>query len=274
MNDEEVTKHGTNPHSQLYILLNQKNIEFIPVIKSTSSMSSLNIVKSLDKSKIAIHINANELSNLKTLIDTYKSFGFNLNSSVLFIDYNFISISPTIDNTIISKLNDLNIWNNFSEIIISSSSFPLDFSKIELNSIGYIRKLEQDLYYNLAPEINFDISKIIFSDYTCINPNQLNDFDYTKNKVFAAIRYTSKENYIVVRGNQLKKGTFDQYITLAENLINLEDYTGKDYSSGDLYIYNVSTREIKSGNPTTWLQAAINHHLTYTVNQLSSSSYF
>lgn len=274
LNEEEMTKDGLNPHVHFYNLLQYKNIKFIPVLKSDSTLSTISIIKKLNCSNgIAIIINYNELSNLQTLIDNFKTLDIDLNNTFLFIDFKYIDELPTIDSEMLNNLNKTNIWDNFSQIILCSSSFPLDFSQINLNSIGYIKKLEQDLYCNLAPEINYDQLKIMFADYTCINPNQLADFDFTRDR-FASIRYTTEKNYIILRGNVLKSGTYDQYITLAEKLIDLKDYRGKDYSFGDLYIYNVSKSNVSSGSPTTWLQAAINHHLKCTIDELSSSSYF
>jgi hypothetical protein len=63
---------------------------------------------------------------------------------------------------------------------------------------------------------------------------------------------------------------FKQYPDWAILLCDLPEYCGETYSSGDEYIKEMSLQSTKTGDASEWLQAGINHHMTFVVRQLAS----
>ena len=72
----------------------------------------------------------------------------------------------------------------------------------------------------------------------------------------------------VVRGGAFSShpDEYDQYFTMADEIVALDDYCGPDYSFGDKYISDRANRIGKPGSPGSWITACVNHHLTFTAN--------
>ena len=58
--------------------------------------------------------------------------------------------------------------------------------------------------------------------------------------------------------------------SIAQSVTDHPAYMGEDFSWGDEYIAKCARKEAKPGNPKTWVTVAINHHITFVVNQLSN----
>jgi hypothetical protein len=63
---------------------------------------------------------------------------------------------------------------------------------------------------------------------------------------------------------------FKQYPDWAILLSELPQFCGEGYSDGDKYIKDMSLQSAKTGDAATWLQAGINHHITFVVHQLAN----
>ena len=57
---------------------------------------------------------------------------------------------------------------------------------------------------------------------------------------------------------------------MAQLIIGQNYFKGADYSDGDKYIAERAADTTKTGNPTTWLKAGLNHHLTLTAKQIAT----
>ena len=80
--------------------------------------------------------------------------------------------------------------------------------------------------------------------------------------------YTLEDLWFVVRGGALSSHPdgYDQYYSIADEIVALDEYCGPDYSYGDGYISERSKRVGKPGNAGSWIVACVNHHLTFTAN--------
>ena len=54
------------------------------------------------------------------------------------------------------------------------------------------------------------------------------------------IRYTAGDHWRVVRGGAFKHHGYDQYVALAQHLIEQECYAGRTFSWGDAYIFGAA----------------------------------
>ena len=90
-----------------------------------------------------------------------------------------------------------------------------------------------------------------------------------------SIRYASETYWIVMRGEKLDNPEgpgYDQYIAQAQLLRERAEYRGSGFSAGDAYIDFIANQDKRTGNPSTWLQAAINHHVTLAAQQAGIAS--
>lgn len=48
------------------------------------------------------------------------------------------------------------------------------------------------------------------------------------------------------------------------------EFCGADFSAGDSYIASRAQMGASTGNPSTWLAASVNHHMTFVVRQMAN----
>lgn len=89
-----------------------------------------------------------------------------------------------------------------------------------------------------------------------------------------SIRYVSDNYWVVMRGEKLdnpKGPGYQQYIAQARLLTERPEFCGSAFSAGDAYIDVMGHQTQRTGTPESWLQAGINHHLTFVARQLGAS---
>jgi hypothetical protein len=169
----------------------------------------------------------------------------------------------------LARLPYLSQWRSF---IVAGGAFPKDLTAIEKHTQEQITRYDWQLWSALGAEPSL-MRKPIYSDYTIQHPLYFGHMDGPVN-TSASIRYTSDTIWEISRGEWLgnpKGSGYKQYPALAKLLIEQAFYKGTDYSFGDSYIADRAKPDNKNtGNPTTWLKAGINHHLTLVVKTLAS----
>ncbi len=112
--------------------------------------------------------------------------------------------------------------------------------------------------------------KPTFGDYTILNP-YLSKPTLGMN-ISASIRYTSYDYWVVMKGEGLRNKSgagYAQYPANADLLTMQPEFTGAWFSPGDRYISEIALKGKPTGNPKTWLQAGISHHLAFTTDQMT-----
>jgi hypothetical protein len=164
------------------------------------------------------------------------------------------------------KISNLNEWRTFT---FASGAFPIDLTKCVLGE-NYIPRSD---WNNWVGQIN---SKKLqrypsFADYTILHPIQKESVRFFSPS--ASIRYTLKDQWLVMRG---QKGKTVQYLANAQLLSQDQKFNGKfrgaSFSFGDNYIVEKGKdlKTPKTGNATNWLTAGINCHLTCTASQIAN----
>lgn len=163
------------------------------------------------------------------------------------------------------KISNLKGWRSFTVI---GGSFPPDLTQYKLGD-NRISRIEWVNWNNPAffKELERTPS---FGDYTIQCPvyKEPPRISYPS----ASIRYTSNEEWIVMRGQGGPDKETKQYLANARLLTGLSEFDGKDFGYGDAYIAEKATdlSSSKTGSPTTWLVAGVNRHLTKVAKQIAS----
>ncbi|MDO8635928.1 MAG: beta family protein [Dehalococcoidia bacterium] len=189
----------------------------------------------------------------------------------LLIDYQGIdgidSSAPTF-TALCSLIPNLQQWRNF---IAAGGAFPKDLSGLQKNQ-KYVLSRNDWIIWRNQTTIKVSSGRMpSYSDYT------IQHAYYSKSpgklRSSASIRYTTDDNWIIMRGEDVFNPDgprFKQYPDWAILLCDLPEYRGEAYSSGDKYIKEMSQQSTKTGDASTWLQAGINHHMTFVVDQLAN----
>ncbi len=89
----------------------------------------------------------------------------------------------------------------------------------------------------------------------------------------ASIRYTTAEAWVVMRGEGVRNPTgagYAQWPANAQLLCERPEFCGATFSRGDGYIEKMGASPPTTGNPSSWLRASINHHLSLASRQAAS----
>ncbi|MFC1968343.1 beta family protein [Chloroflexota bacterium] len=235
------------------------NIEVRNVVEKMSQGACLRIsLEDVDSATLD-----QSVSDLLSLLDLKH------NETDLLIDCRTADSSfPKFEN-LCRLIPNIHKWRNF---IITGGAFPKDLSAYRKNERHSIQRLEWISWRDQAVALSYDTRLPNFSDctvqhaqYTAKRPGRMS---YS-----ASIRYTIEDSWVLMRGeNVFRKGGpgFHQYPDLAIMLCDLPQYCGERYSSGDRYIKEISLQTAETGAAPQWLQAGINHHMTFVVRQLAS----
>lgn len=179
----------------------------------------------------------------------------------------------TTSEVVLEKLSRIPQIEKWRSVIMAGGSFPEDLSDFEKHSHNKIDRLDWKLWKEILE--NKDLKrKPIYSDYTIQHP--IHHGHILGANTSASIRYTDDQQWEIWRGEGVKnkKGAgYKQYPAHAQLLVKEKSFKGAKYSYGDEYIAERAKPENKNtGNPTTWLIAGINHHITLASHQVSDLS--
>lgn len=153
-------------------------------------------------------------------------------------------------------------------IIIGGYAIPDQLSTaVSTKEQTYLPRIEQDVFrdaaaYKMKPPR-------WFADYTVLPPSVVElDWRLIRKVMSPKALYTLDEEWFVVRGAAFSShpDEYEQYYSIADEIVALDEYRGPDYSYGDRYIFDRSKRTETPGSPGSWITACVNHHLTFTAD--------
>lgn len=161
--------------------------------------------------------------------------------------------------------------NSWRRIVLAAASFPEDLSEVDSARMSTLPRREWELWKTLQRRPTLlPRPEIIFADYAISHPVP-KELDPRTMRMSASIRYTTQEDWLVVKGRNVRQYGFDQYFDLCKALVKRPEFFGEDYSWGDSYIAACAREKVGPGNATTWRKVGTNHHLTVIVKQIASS---
>ena len=110
--------------------------------------------------------------------------------------------------------------------------------------------------------------ELIYGDYASVSADFDYDGDLTRLRPAAKIRYLCDNCWLLVRGEQLKKG-YDQFRQLSNIIKSDSRFSLPVQCHADEFIEQCAGGG-KTGNLTTWVTVAVNRHLTFVTTQFSN----
>lgn len=208
---------------------------------------------------------------LSSDIDNFlRSNGLDIKDVDMLIDFKVVDENTPAD-TLVTKINIIPHIEKWRTFIVAGGAFPKDLSHLEKHNQHDLPRSDWIIWTELMSKLARQPS---FADYTIQYPIYLPQTSASNPS--ASIRYSLEEKWVILRGEGLRnpKGAgFKQYPAQAQILANQKGvFKGEDFSSGDAYIAekakDIKTK--KTGNPKTWLEAGINHHVSLVVDQIAN----
>lgn len=157
--------------------------------------------------------------------------------------------------------------SEYRSLVVAGSSALREVGGINSDGSAEVTRAELRLWSALWRDLPED-RRPSFSDYGIVHP----DFsDQTPNKYMnAKIRYTAGDKIVYHRGHGLlhPQKDYEQYHSLAARVCRDKRYMGRPYSFGDAYLQDCADNFAKAGSAATWVKVDMNHHISYTANQL------
>lgn len=155
-------------------------------------------------------------------------------------------------------------WRTISLV---ASSFPENLISIPSNGGKLIGRGEWKLWKGLvAPQLLRREPN--FGDYTIVHPDPF-EMDPRIMRSGAKIKYTTEDDWLIIKGRGLKNNGFGQFRDLAQQLMELKYYCGADFSWGDNFIKECAEGTESTGSLMTWVKVGVNHHVEFVASQLS-----
>ena len=172
-----------------------------------------------------------------------------------------------IARSVLSMIPNKERWRR---MILAAASFPEDLSDVSAATIVTLPRHEWDLWKTLQRKPTaLPRRDLIFGDYAMAHPIG-KSLDPRTMRMSANIRYTTQDEWLVVKGRNVRQYGFDQYFDLCRILVERPEYSGRTYSWGDRYISDCAEAMQGPGNATTWRKVGVNHHLTLVTRGLAS----
>ena len=243
----------------------------IPVVRLDNSPQFISTVKqyqSMGRTGVCLRITTGDLrqEDAGSKIDEIlNKISIDSAQTDLLIDAEFIQTSVPDLETLQRRVPYLSLWRT---LIWAGGSFPRDLSEFSVGN-HELPRLEWKAWQKLNLSGDSIPRVPRFADYTIQHP--IYHVPPPIANVSASIRYTCPDHWLVMRGEGLmnKDGPKnEQYPAHAMMLCDLTEFSGAAFSAGDSYVARTAANPSKPGNPTTWLEACINHHVTMVTTQL------
>jgi hypothetical protein len=160
--------------------------------------------------------------------------------------------------------------NDWRRIILVAASFPEDLSDLDASMVSQLPRHEWELWKTLQRRpTRLPRPNVIFGDYAISHPLP-RELDPRTMRMSASIRYTTRDEWLVAKGRNVRQYGFDQYFALSKALVERPEFSGRTFSWGDSFIADCADQLMGPGNATTWRKVGTNHHITLVTRELAN----
>lgn len=248
-------------------------VNAVPCIQINSPSTYLNMVKSLvERQGCSVCIKTSNRSGgfnnfSQSTYNTMGMVGAIPENTILLLDMGYVTEHDylVIGSVASFSINSLQAVEGWSDIIVAAGSFPINLNDYSVRATPHdLPRYEWKLWENLMTTTLSGMIK--YGDFGTKHPIYQNLDGFAGS---ISVKYTRPHKFIVYRGEKSKnhRNGHRQYVTHAAKLISGDEYSGIEFSWGDLEINQKATQNIESenckpGNASTWVQFSQNHHIT------------
>ncbi|HEY0010322.1 MAG TPA: beta family protein [Candidatus Paceibacterota bacterium] len=260
---------GTHPLARVFAGIRENGLDGRPVIGADRPTEYSDVVKAIaetDGKGLCFRLSPEKANaeNINGLLSLFEVKPVDID---LLIDFEFITPTPDVYllafKGVFVALPSRDEWRN---IIFGATAFPKDLSDIQ-SGTNTIPRSEWATWKKITAEAN--MAGVKFADYAISHP-QIVIMDPRIMTMSANIRYTTDEDWMILKGRGVKKHGFGQFTEHCETLIKSTAYKGESFSAGDKIIKECSLKKLGPGNATVWRKVGVNHHLTLVKSQIAN----
>ena len=200
------------------------------------------------------------------LAQLVESVGANVRSADLLIDLEFLDPDVEVHaedlGPAIAGALTVGDWRS---VVVLGTAMPSMLSCIPEGTVGALARKEWQVWTSLAQA---GLKRLpTYGDYAVQHSRPPQDAGGPSMR--ANIRYTVETVTLVARGrgSVLQAGK-DQYVSLCQELLARDEFSGRDYSWGDGVIEDCAKGRTEPGAQNVWRGAGTSHHLRFVTDQL------
>jgi hypothetical protein len=273
-----VKEAGQEPFSVLLERSRLAGANPLPVFRQSSSAGYKGAISRhlawTERFAACLRISPSELEHvgssaeLKSLLE---DIGGSCRSSVLLVDAGPIVIDDEEEyaHLLSFHFSRLIREEDWGLVVFASTTFPEKPKMVPWTSKSFDRS-DWTLYRHIITCADEFSVLPVFSDYALEYPGDFNPVPPGISPT-AHLRYSTENKYFIFQGKSVRDGEkFRKIFRVADQLVGSGIFKGKDYSSGDAYISNLSVKRQNTGTASTWRWCATDHHLNLTLRQLNT----
>ncbi len=276
--EEERTDNGLNAYEYLLPELIKASVSVIPVVRTGMGAAARAAVAKHNQSTktgVAVRLFLGDFDEDGDIDSVLEALLKDLHVSPVDVDIiiDLDTLSGEVSRDLMLARSAVNYVPRIQEwrrLVVAAASFPDDLSEVDASTSTRLLRHEWTLWGALRrkPE-RLSRSDLVFADYGISSP-RTKELDPRTMRMSASIRYTTTSGWLVVKGRNVRQHGFEQYYTLAAELVRQPEFCGDRFSWGDSYIAQSASRSVGTGNATTWRKVGTNHHLVLVATALQS----
>lgn len=175
-----------------------------------------------------------------------------------------VQLTAAAARTVLPRLAKRFPWYS---VTLASGAFPQDLRNVP-RGVSRLPRADWMLWEALRNEARFH--SFLYGDFGIAHPDH-QELDPRIIQPSANIRYTAEREWLVEKGQSIKRQGGGQFQDLAASLMAEPEFSGGTFSEGDAYIEACAVNRDRKGTLKDWRMVGTNHHVTYVVRQLANS---
>lgn len=198
------------------------------------------------------------------------SLGLSLTEVDLVIDLGAPNFEPYVAfaGLLIAAVQRLGDLHNFRNFVVIGTAIPKTFKDVA-KGVDQLPRHDWLFYKALLGKMPARMRKPNYGDHTIVHP-EFAPVDMRKIKSAGKLVYTTASEWEVRKGGAFRDDPGQMHDHCA-SIVASGKFREAGFSSGDDYIAKCAARTAKPSNQTRWKTVAINHHITYVLDDLSTS---
>jgi len=257
---------GEHPLTFVFDLLRMQGARAIPVTGTTADRHpaytiAVRAITRRDRRGLCLRLAREDFENRSTLADSISEVldfqGLSPAECDLILDFRYLVAGEagTLRGLSLEALDISRQLGRFRNVILAGGSVPEQLGKQDQGQLRSESRVEFSLWAELIKTI-----PLVYADYGVVSPTYVPPKRAVN--VPARIRYTTHAEHVFRRGRRA------DYVTLCNELIASPEFSGQDFSLGDLRIHQCAKGIVKPGNPTLWVGSDLNHHFEMVSQQI------
>ena len=187
-------------------------------------------------------------------------------------------IAPGVAALTNAFLNDVPYHADWNTFTVSACAFPFSMGRVGRNSHDFVPRTEWVAWLNNLYQRRLTLSRLpMFSDCAIQHPVGVEGFDPRIMQVSAAVRYTSSDDWLLIKGESTRaRAPSIQFPELATTLVygHLQQYfLQATHCNGCTSIQHCADGQSGHGSAEAWRRYGTLHHITRVLEDLATLTY-